>query len=139
MHVSFWSTNTSAEINYRLNGGSTNTAVPNVSSNAIAGWYRIEADIHVPANNTMEIWTEGLNATTVYHDDFRIHRHESAMTSYVYNEWDELSDILDANNMATHYEYDEMGRLASVHQESFKYGKRKVSENEINYARMNIE
>lgn len=39
-------------------------------------------------------------------DDFRLHPVSSAMTSYVYNDWDELTHILGANNLATQYEYD---------------------------------
>jgi hypothetical protein len=33
------------------------------------------------------------------------------MSSYVYNEWDQITDILGTNNLATKYEYDEAGRL----------------------------
>ncbi|WP_373518417.1 hypothetical protein [Pricia sp.] len=50
----------------------------------------------------------------IFFDDFRIHPIESSMTSYVYNEWDELSDVLSPNNMATRYEYDESGKLKKV-------------------------
>ncbi|MFC5044453.1 hypothetical protein ACFSTE_14885 [Aquimarina hainanensis] len=46
-----------------------------------------------------------------YADDFRIHPVESNMTSYVYNEWDELTHIIGSNNLATRYEYDDAGRL----------------------------
>ncbi|WP_378185629.1 hypothetical protein ACE939_11000 [Aquimarina sp. W85] len=48
---------------------------------------------------------------TTYFDDFRMTPIGTSMTSYVYNEWDELSYVLGANNMATHYEYDLAGRL----------------------------
>ena len=53
------------------------------------------------------------------------------MTSYVYNEWGELSDILDANNFFTHYEYDDMGRLKSITRETLDNGPVKVSESAI--------
>ena len=36
------------------------------------------------------------------------------MTSYVYNKWDELVAVLGSNNLATHYVYDEAGRLTKV-------------------------
>ena len=54
---------------------------------------------------------------TVYFDDFRIHPVASSITSYVYNEWDELISILGSNNLATNYEYDESGRLIKTYSE----------------------
>ncbi len=56
-------------------------------------------------------------AGTAYVDDFRLHPVASAMTAYVYNEFDELTHILGSNNMATHYEYDEAGRLIKTYTE----------------------
>ncbi len=54
----------------------------------------------------------GVNdADLLYIDDLRIYPIESSMTSYVYNEWDELISILGANNMGTKFEYDAAGRL----------------------------
>lgn len=55
---------------------------------------------------------------TIYLDDLRMHPIESSLTSYVYNEFDELSFVLGANNMASKYQYDEAGRLISVYQET---------------------
>ncbi|MEL7145918.1 MAG: RHS repeat domain-containing protein, partial [Bacteroidota bacterium] len=52
-----------------------------------------------------------------YFDDFRVHPIQSKMISYVYNDRDELTNILNANNMGTHYEYDAAGRLARVYEE----------------------
>jgi hypothetical protein len=54
---------------------------------------------------------------TLYFDDFRLHPTNSSMTSYVYNEWDELSYILGSNNFATHFKYDESGRLIETYNE----------------------
>ncbi|WP_146126685.1 hypothetical protein [Nonlabens agnitus] len=59
---------------------------------------------------------------TVYFDDFRLHPVGSSMSSYVYNEWGELSYILGANNMATHYEYDDAGRLVRTYVETADNG-----------------
>jgi hypothetical protein len=56
----------------------------------------------------------GSGSGRVNFDDFRVHPMSSSMTSYVYNEWDELSFILGANNMGTQYIYDEAGRLVEV-------------------------
>ena len=74
---------------------------------------------------------------TIYADDFRMHPIESSMTSYVYNEWDELSYIIGTNNLATHYIYDDAGRLQQTYIEvidtSQLSGGFKLSE-EINYS-----
>lgn len=48
---------------------------------------------------------------TLYADDFRLHPIASSMTSYVYNEWDELSYMMGTNGLSTHYIYDDAGRL----------------------------
>ncbi len=36
------------------------------------------------------------------------------MTSYVYNEFDEVSYIIGASGLATHYKYDNAGRLSET-------------------------
>ncbi|WP_420574986.1 hypothetical protein [Kordia sp.] len=75
---------------------------------------------------------------TIYVDDFRLHPIATTMTSYVYNEWDELSYMLDGNNMATHYEYDSNGRLIKTSVEyidtaTIPGGFKKVSEHNYHY------
>ncbi|WP_411032062.1 PKD domain-containing protein [Spongiimicrobium sp. 3-5] len=57
------------------------------------------------------------NTGTLYYDDFRIHPVQSSMNSYVYNEWDELTHIIGANNLATQYVYNEGGQLCSTYAE----------------------
>ncbi len=59
-----------------------------------------------------------INGTGIsYFDDFRVYPITSTMTSYVYNEWEELTHILGSNNLATRYEYDDAGRLKRVYEE----------------------
>lgn len=75
---------------------------------------------------------------TVYFDDFRVHPVASSMTSYVYNEWDELAYIINSNNLATRYEYDVGGRLIRTYTEVVDTdvltgGFKKISENRYNY------
>lgn len=75
----------------------------------------------------------------IYFDDFRLHPVASSMTSYVYNEWKELSYVLGADNLAAHYIYDEAGRLKEMQTEVVDYngpgsgGFKKVSEHEYHY------
>ncbi len=72
------------------------------------GWVMLNGYIDIPAEETkLEIYSNGTSDL----DDFRIHPIESSMTSYVYNEWDELTHIIAPNNLATRYEYDDAGRL----------------------------
>ena len=68
-----------------------------------------------------------------------MHPVESSMTSYVYNDWDELSYILGANNLATKYEYDDAGRLVKTYVETMDQngltgGFKLVKEINYNYA-----
>lgn len=60
---------------------------------------------------TQEAIVSIISTGTTDVDDFRLHPVSSSMTSYVYNEWDELTHIIGANNLATRYEYDAAGRL----------------------------
>jgi hypothetical protein len=71
-------------------------------------------------------------------DDIRIHPVSSSMTSYVYNEWDELEALLGANNLATKFKYDSQGRLMKTYQEVIDAtgvtgGFKLIKENDYNY------
>jgi YD repeat-containing protein len=62
------------------------------------------------------------------------------MNSYVYDEWDNLVAVLDANNIATRYTYDEAGRLKKVEREfaddsNGVGGFKKLKSSEYHYAR----
>ncbi len=77
---------------------------------------------------------------TVRLDDFRLHPISSSMSSYVYNEWDEVSYIMGANGLSTHYIYDAAGRLKETWSEVIDNttggiigGFKKVSTNSYNY------
>ncbi|QMU65601.1 MAG: hypothetical protein GKR88_15805 [Flavobacteriaceae bacterium] len=76
----------------------------------------------------------------VYFDDFRIHPISSSMTSYVYNEFDEVCYIMGTNGLSTHYIYDEAGRLKETRVEvldnpeaGITGGFKKVSKHTYNY------
>jgi hypothetical protein len=132
--ASVWATTPTVNIKYGVLGGGVYTIISNSTKQA-GSWYLHNVDINYTAGtSTFSIWCAGNNVDT-YWDDFRVHPIDAAMTSYVYNEWGELSHILDANNLYTEYVYDGMGRLKETHRESFEYGKTKVTQNEIVYAR----
>lgn len=101
------------------------------------GWKLYQATVHIPSGtSSFSMGCKGTSSSgtalaTI--DDFRVHPVDATMTGYVYNEWGELSDILDANNLYTHYEYDDMGRLKSVTRETLSHGPVKVSETTITY------
>ncbi|MEQ8627858.1 hypothetical protein [Ekhidna sp.] len=132
--ASVWANHADAQLRYKLNGGTA--VIFNTNEAKKSGdWYLIEAVFNVPASFTdLEIFTRrGSGDATIYWDDFRVHPIDATMTSYVYNEWGELSHVLDANNLYTHYEYDQMGRLKSVTRETFSDGLVKLSEADIYY------
>lgn len=117
-NVSLWANRSDAKIKYKLSNGSTVEAAL-LPVRQAGGWYLINAQIAVPSNNRpMEIWCEANRISTLF-DDFRVHPVDAAMTSYVYNNWGELTHILDNNNLYTKYVYDEMGRLQSTYREKF--------------------
>lgn len=66
--------------------------------------------------NNQEVYVRS-SSGTIYFDDFRLHPVQSTMTSYVYNDWDELTYVLGGNNMGTRYEYDDAGRLKRTYVE----------------------
>lgn len=84
-----------------------------------------------------EVYLFNSSGAAIY-DDFRMLPVESSMTSYVYNEWDELSYMIGANNLATKYVYDDAGRLIETHTEvindtGITGGFKKVGENGYNH------
>ncbi|MCB4797228.1 hypothetical protein [Neotamlana laminarinivorans] len=77
--------------------------------------------------------------STIYIDDFRLHPIASSMTSYVYNEWDELWYIISNNGLASKFEYDAAGRLITTETEVADFngegtgGFKTISKNSYNY------
>lgn len=82
------------------------------SGNIIEGWQKVEGKADVPI--TAVKMRVSLNAWvgTTYWDDIRIFPYKSNMVSYVYNSINyKVEAILDNNNYATLYFYDEEGNL----------------------------
>ncbi|MDC8005221.1 hypothetical protein POV27_14260 [Aureisphaera galaxeae] len=92
------------------------------------------------ASQVSNIYMVASQSGTIYVDDFRLHPVETAMTSYVYNEYDELTYMLSPNNLGTRYEYDSEGRLITIYVEvvdtpSTEGGFKLSNEYEYNYKR----
>lgn len=82
----------------------------------------------------------GLSKEYIYIDDFRVHPVNAPMQSYVYDHLTgAVTAILDNNNIATKYEYDDAGKLKTVKKEipgeGTNGGFKKVSEHNYGYAR----
>jgi hypothetical protein len=126
--ISYW-VNSSDHANvkpyYRLNGAAAPVYLSNNDTESkkviIPGkgtWYLHTTQFTFPAGAaSFEI---GCKGSTGYIDDFRVHPFDAAMTSYVYNEWGELTHIIDDNNLYTEYRYDNMGRLIETYREAFQ-------------------
>ena len=72
-------------------------------------WSLLNGYITIPPRQT----TVAITSTngTIELDDFRLHPITASMTSYVYNEFDEVTFITGANGLSTKYVYDEAGKL----------------------------
>lgn len=134
--VSVWVYNNSSFANTRLNVGGTNLGYK-ASELVQAGNWKL-LTFYPVINSGQTVYLTSTSGAVIL-DDFRMHPITSTMTSYVYNEWDELTYILGANNLATKYEYDQMGRLIRTYQEVIDYngigsgGFKMVSEHEMHY------
>ena len=115
--VSVWiyKTNDNNHFNTKINAGGAVIAHHPAEVIPAGDWVQLNfytGDI----SNGQEVYVYNTSGTTIY-DDFRMLPLASSMTSYVYNEWDELSYIIGANNLATKYEYDDAGRLKKTYAE----------------------
>ena len=119
-------------------GGATVNFTTNETQ--IAGnWSLLNGYITIsPAGATVAITS---TSGTIELDDFRLHPITSSMTSYVYNEWDEVSYVTGANGLSTHYIYDTAERLKETWVEVLDNpsggvtgGFKRVSKNEYHYS-----
>jgi hypothetical protein len=137
--ASIWLKNSNGVLPTAKFGASADGAlneVQAVATKKAGDWYQLQLLVSVPQSyNDISLYISNVGASsTVYFDDFRIHPYQAAMTSYVYNNWGELTHILDNNNLYTEYKYDGMGRLTETFKESFQANTQGVSKiSEINY------
>lgn len=91
----------------------------------IEGWQRIEEPFTIPLGatylNLNLLNNNAFNGADVYFDDIRIFPKDGQMKTYVYDPVTlRLASMLDENNYATFYEYDEEGKLIRVKKETEK-------------------
>lgn len=131
--VSVWTNSSNGKIRYKVNGVTSSNKGETSEERKAGHWYLMELSIPVEGVSNLEVWCEAEGGTANF-DDFRVHPFDASMISYVYNEWGELSFILDANNLYTKFDYDEIGRLRHTYKETFNYGSVKTSETKYHYA-----
>jgi hypothetical protein len=86
------------------------------------------------------VYATNTNYSDLKFDDFRVHPISSSVNTYVYNNaTDDLLFMLDANNLATAFKYDNAGRLIKTYTEvpsdgDFVGGHKVVSKNKYKYS-----
>ena len=121
-----------AELFYHVPPASPEVVAVTEESFRAGDWYLLTADIEVPGTikSTISVRAAG---GTVYVDDFRLHPVDAPFTSYVYDHWTgEVVAVLDNENIASRFQYDNAGRLVKTEQET-REGFRRVTETTHNY------
>ncbi len=101
-------------------------------------WYQINKDVVIPPGSNVLIGCQNIGNSEINLDDFRVHPIEASMKSYVYDPLtNDLTHILNDENLYTRFEYDAEGRLRAVYQETFQDGgqEKLISRNNYHYAR----
>lgn len=105
-------------------------------------WILMTVIVDVPSDNTVEggelstfVSSNNLSSP-MYIDDMRVQPVDASVTGYVYDYDGDLTAIIDNNNLASKFDYDNSGRLKSTYKET-PHGFKKVSEHKQNYARSN--
>lgn len=90
------------------------------SGEVIEGWQRLEGVVHVVDKDKIPS-LEFMNTKKLYLDDIRIYPENGSIQTYVYDPSNyRLKAVLDQNNYATFYQYDDEGNLFSVKKETVK-------------------
>ncbi|WP_033408269.1 hypothetical protein [Psychroflexus tropicus] len=81
-------------------------------------WSMYNYYIDLEPNSNFNLQVTNTSGSNFYFDDFRLHPVSSSMMSYVYDaETDDLTYILDNNNMGSAFRYDKVGRLKTTYTE----------------------
>lgn len=98
-----------------LSNGTTTSLTP--VSNAIDGWTLYRADVKVTNNSNVTFTFPGGQ----YYDDIRVFPSASNVKAYVYHPFKTyLMAVLDENNYATFYEYNNRNQLVRLKKETEK-------------------
>ncbi len=120
-----------------------NVSINSSNSKQFGDWKLFSTTFTLPNLAIQELfWGDALfyvdcsgAGNTAYIDDFRVQPMDASVSSYVY---DPISDavtyILNNDNIATKYEYDDVGRLRATYKET-EAGFKKVSEHNQGFAR----
>jgi hypothetical protein len=108
-------------IEISFNGGATVLAPVYASGLIIEGWQRIYYEFTIPSGTTeISIALKTMNGIASF-DDIRVHPIDAGFTSYVYDPISlKLVAVLDDNNYATFYEYDQEGTLIRTKKETIR-------------------
>lgn len=112
-------TNPYIQISY--NSGATMLSPVYASGLIIEGWQRIYYEFTIPSGTTeISIGLKTMSGTASF-DDIRVHPIDAGFTSYVYDPISlKLVAVLDDNNYATFYEYDQEGTLIRTKKETVR-------------------
>ncbi|MBI5539817.1 MAG: PKD domain-containing protein [Bacteroidia bacterium] len=93
---------------------------PSLKSPVIDGWQKVEAEFTIPSTAfRMHISLKADGSEACYFDDIRIFPKDGNIKTFVYDPLSgKLMSILDENNYATLYEYDEDGNLIRIKKET---------------------
>lgn len=132
--ASVWTNSTNGRIYYRLNGGSDVLSSTPSAQIKSGPWYLLNLEFQTGGSFTsFEIGVKSATGEKVVFDDFRFQPVGAAMTCHVYDpltfeyaesatETPRYEYILDNDNLATKYEYNERGMLKNVYRESVRTG-----------------
>ncbi len=115
------STYTNPYIQISYNSGATALSPVYASGLIIEGWQRIYYEFTIPSGTTeISIGLKTMSGTASF-DDIRVHPIDAGFTSYVYDPISlKLVAVLDDNNYATFYEYDQEGTLIRTKKETVR-------------------
>jgi hypothetical protein len=106
-------------VQIQYNSGVSSPSPFGASGRIIEGWQRIYQEFTIPALATSITVQLGSNSGTSYFDDIRIYPVNGSMKSYIYDPVSlKLTAVLDENNYATFYEYDQEGTLIRTKKET---------------------
>ncbi|MCK9482020.1 MAG: hypothetical protein M0R38_09715 [Bacteroidia bacterium] len=107
-------------IKINFDGTGTYTAIKCYpTGKIIEGWQRIYFEFTIPSDADKIIISLETDGADMLFDDIRVHPTDGSMVAYVYDPLTlRLVAVLDENNYATLYEYDQEGRLIRVKKET---------------------